>query len=57
MPVTLNALNPTADINTIIQFVNAQGANGIAPEVFYDKQLLDTIRLDESHYVYFYILF
>jgi hypothetical protein len=53
MPVTLNALNPTADINTIIQFVNAQGANGIAPEVFYDKQLLDTIRLDESHYVYY----
>lgn len=53
MPVTLNALNPTADINTIVDFVNQQGANGIAPEVFYDKQLLDTIRLDADHYIYY----
>lgn len=53
MPVTLNALNPTADVNTIVQFVNAQGTNGIAPEYFYDKQLLDTIRLDGDQYVYY----
>jgi len=53
MPVTLNALNPTTDINTIVDFVNQQGVNGIAPEVFYDTQLLDTIRMDADQYVYY----
>ena len=53
MPITLNALSPTTDINSVVQFVNAQGVNGISPEVFYEKQLLDTIRLDEASFVYF----
>lgn len=52
----LNALAPVSDIQSVIQFVNQQINNGtarISPEAFYSKQLLDTIRIDESHYVYF----
>lgn len=51
----LNAWNATADINAVINFVNqqAQGGAPIAPEDFYSLQLLDTIRLDAEHYVYF----
>ena len=45
-------LNSTADINTIIAQVNQSGVNGIAPEYFYTKQLLDTIRIDGDQYVY-----
>lgn len=55
MPVTLNALNPTTDINTIVGMVNQAGPGVIAPEVFYSKQLLDTIRYDADKYVYFRI--
>ena len=49
------ALNATADIVSVINFVNQQIAGGapIAPESFYSKQLLDTIRLDAENYVYF----
>jgi N4-gp56 family major capsid protein len=52
---TLNALNPVTDINSIVQFVNAQATGGapIAPEVFYSKQLLDTIRYDQDQFVYY----
>lgn len=51
----LNAWNPTTDINAVINFVNQQASGGapIAPEQFYSLQLLDTIRLDSEHYVYY----
>ena len=51
--VYLNALAPTTDINTVIEFVNNHGAGVINPEVFYSKQLLDTIRLDADAYTYY----
>lgn len=51
--VTLNALAPTQDINTVIAFVNNHGTGMINPEVFYSKQLLDTIRLDADAYTYY----
>lgn len=57
MAVTLNALAPTADINTLVQLANnAAGQdekNKIRPEVFYSKQLLDTIRIDAVEYKYY----
>ena len=46
-------LNATADINTYIEMANNAGAGVINPEVFYSKQLLDTIRYDADQYVYF----
>lgn len=46
-------LNATADINTWTQLAANAGANVINPEVFYTKQLLDTIRLDAEQYKYF----
>lgn len=46
-------LNATADINTYLELAANAGAGVINPEVFYTKQLLDTIRWDESEYVYF----
>ena len=52
----LNALSPTTDIQTVAAFVNDQTANGgapIAPEIFYSKQLLDTIRLDADAFTYY----
>ena len=42
----LNALNPVANINSFIEYFTNHGYS-IRPELFYDKQLLDTIRLDE----------
>lgn len=51
--VYLNSLAPTTDINTVIEFVNNHGAGMINPEVFYSKQLLDTIRLDADAYTYY----
>ena len=48
----LNALNPVANINSFIEYFTNHGYS-IKPELFYDKQLLDTIRLDESHYVFY----
>ena len=47
------ALNSTVDINAVVNFVNTHGAGMIAPEVFYSKQLLDTIRLDANQYSYY----
>ena len=37
-------LNATADINTWVELANKAGSGVINPEVFYNKQLLDTIR-------------
>lgn len=51
--ITLNALNPTTDINSVVGFVNNHGKGMVNPEIFYSKQLLDTIRLDASQYTYF----
>lgn len=48
-----NALNPTSDINSVVNIVNAAGANKVAPELFYTKQLLETIRLGADQYPYF----
>lgn len=48
----LNALNPVANINSFIEYFTNHGY-AIRPELFYDKQLLDTIRLDESHFVFY----
>ena len=46
-------LNARADINSHIELAQKAGAGVINPEVFYSKQLLDTIRYDASEYVYF----
>jgi len=46
------ALNATADINTIIGMARSK-VNLINPEVFYSRQLLDTIRIDAVNYVYY----
>ena len=52
--MALNALAPVADINRHISLANSQ-TNLVNPEVFYSKQLLDTIRLDASEYKYYKI--
>lgn len=44
--------NSTADINAYVNMANQAGAGVINPEVFYSKQLLDTIRYDADQYVY-----
>lgn len=46
-------LNSTTDINAVVNYVNNHGSGMIAPEVFYSKQLLDTIRLDQNAYTYY----
>ena len=46
-------LNATADINSYVQLAANAGEGVINPTTFYTKQLLDTIRLDSSDYVYF----
>lgn len=46
------ALNSLADINTIINGMKT-GPNTVNPEIFYDKQLLDTIRIDADMYMYY----
>lgn len=48
-------LNATADINTHIELAQNAGPGVINPEVFYSKQLLDTIRYDADQFVYFRI--
>ena len=53
----LNALAPTADINTYIAKANEQitkyGKQFLNPDTFYSTQLLDTIRLDADQYMYY----
>lgn len=46
-------LNATADINTYVELAQKAGPGVINPQVFYSKQLLDTIRLDGDKYVYY----
>lgn len=46
-------LNATADINSYVDLANKSPAGTINPAVFYTKQLLDTIRLNEADYVYY----
>lgn len=48
----LSALAPTADINTMVALANST-KNLTNPEVFYSKQLLDTIRHNASEYKYY----
>lgn len=52
MAISLNALSPTADINTLVLLAN-NTKNLVQPEVFYSKQLLDTIRIDAAEYKYY----
>ena len=49
----LNALSQVTDINSAVMFVNNHGAGMVNPEVFYSKQLLDTIRLDAAQFTYY----
>lgn len=51
MPV-LSPLASTADITTAIGLMNAHPGE-VRPELFYDKILLDTIRLAKEHYIHF----
>lgn len=50
--MNLNALNPVQDINSVIEQINNSGYD-VRPELFYDKQLLDTIRLDADQFIYY----
>jgi len=52
MAISLNALAPTADINTLVELAN-NTKNLVRPDVFYNKQLLDTIRVGSDQYVYY----
>lgn len=53
----LNALAPTDNINTYIAKANElytkYGKQFLNPDVFYSKQLLDTIRLDADQFMYY----
>ncbi len=46
-------LNARADINSHIELAQKAGPGVVNPEVFYSKQLLDTIRYDAEEYVYY----
>ena len=47
------ALNARADINSYIELAVNAGPGVINPEIFYSKQLMDTIRYDANEYVYY----
>jgi hypothetical protein len=49
----LNSLKPVQEINSWADLTNKHGQNSVNPEVFYSKQLLDTIRIDGDQYVYY----
>ena len=60
MAITLNALAGVENINNIVQLAKTWNGsaevdtkNLIRPEVFYSKQLLDTIRIDAGEYKYY----
>ena len=48
----LNALAPTSDVNTLVGIANST-LNLANPELFYSKQLLDTIRLGQDQLTYY----
>lgn len=48
----LSPLQSTADITAAINLMNAHPGE-VRPALFYDKILLDTIRLAETHYVHY----
>ena len=58
---TFNALNPVADIVAYANLINAVATNNgstggefaLRPELFYTKQLLETIRLGADQYPYY----
>lgn len=60
---TFNALNPTADIVAYANLINSVASNNgakagefaLRPELFYTKQLLETIRLGADQYPYYKI--
>lgn len=45
-------LNSVADINSVVEYFTNHSYK-IRPELFYNKQLLDTIRLDVDNYVFY----
>ena len=49
----LNALNPVSDINSIVELIRKSPDQSISPDLFYNKQLLDTIRLDANEYQFY----
>ncbi len=49
-PADMSTIN---GINSLARFVNNAMGDRVRPEVFYDKVLLETIRLSEDQYVYF----
>ena len=52
----LNALAPIESIQTHADFVNqylTKGTGRVNPEIFYAKQVLDTIRIDADQYCYY----
>lgn len=49
--MTMN-LAQVADINTIINQLNAQEGFDIAPDKFYDRQLFDALKLGNENYVH-----
>ena len=51
--VSFSALSDTTDIMTVANLVNAAGQGKIRPELFYTKQLLETIRLGADQYPYY----
>lgn len=47
------ALSETTDIMTVVGLVNAHKPGELKPELFYNKQLLETIRLGADQYPYY----
>ncbi len=48
----LSALVDVTQINSAIEYLNTHGTK-VRPELFYNKILLDTIRLGKEHYVHY----
>lgn len=46
------ALNALADINSYVEMATNAGPGVVNPDVFYTKQLLDTIRIDGKEFIY-----